>query len=314
LACRQCHIDASGFVKRTRTTSPSHSWNDQGAIQDFGACFACHAPTPYHGKPTQTPYCWDLSSQYLANAAPGKGSFNIFARELQHPEGYWENTQYENLADQYCAPQSQSDWYNPKISFNWFSITSTTSSAYPTTVPYFGPPSGGGTCDVKTSGTYVESESYNTLGDNWQLRTDNSSANGGKHLYATRNSTSNVSGTSAQYRLNFTQTGTYYIWFRSNDNRSSGDDTLWYGLDGARVGDIDSPNSNYNWNWVRNRSSYGPSTARIVINSTGVHTINIWAKENGHRLDGFYLTTSSSTISGSIPSGATTINPSGCGL
>ena len=39
---------------------------------------------------------------------------------------------------------------------------------------------------------------------------------------------------------------------------------------------------------------------RVTINSSGEHTINVWAREDGLRFDGFYLTKSSSS---SIPGG-----------
>ena len=61
-ACRECHIDNSGYVITTQATSPSHSFNTNALIQDFGACFACHAPVPYHAKPASQPACNNLNS------------------------------------------------------------------------------------------------------------------------------------------------------------------------------------------------------------------------------------------------------------
>ena len=75
-ACRQCHIDENGFVYRPGNP-PIHDYNTQGAIKHFGACFACHAPVPYHARPTVRPEWWDT--------APGKGSFNLFYGDYHRP-------------------------------------------------------------------------------------------------------------------------------------------------------------------------------------------------------------------------------------
>ncbi|MEW6218804.1 MAG: cytochrome c3 family protein [Thermodesulfobacteriota bacterium] len=307
LACRECHTDASGRIWTWTAAAPNHAWNTGAGIQDFGACFACHAPQPYHGKPTTAPLCWDLDNNFFA--APGKGAFNLFRTTFQKPQKYYEHTSYERQGKDICR-NARSNWSNPAVSFNWAQISYAGSPAYGQTVPTFGPPSGGDACAVSTTGTYIEAERVDTLGDNWELRSD-ANANSGQYLRALRNAGSNPTGTSAQYRLQFPETGTYYLWFRVNANGSSGDDTLWYGLDGTRVGDMDSP-ANNSYTWVRTRSNTGPSNTAITVSSTGMHTLNIWSKEDGLRLDGVYLTRSTSSISGSIPSGAKVVDPSQC--
>lgn len=125
LACRQCHIDNNGFVKTSSPTAPSHAFNTMANIQDFGACFDCHAPIPYHAKPIQTPECWKImpnSPDYDPTLAPGKDSFNLFAREFQYPDDRWDGSQWDSQANRYCAPISRSNWWNPDINFNWFPI------------------------------------------------------------------------------------------------------------------------------------------------------------------------------------------------
>jgi len=84
---------------------------------------------------------------------------------------------------------------------------------------------------------------------------------------------------------------------------------MWYGVDGNYVGSINFPtNSNYNWGNQR-YNSYGPSSAQITISSAGEHTVVVWARENGFRFDGFYISKSSSLPSGAIPSGASVVDP-----
>ncbi len=167
---------------------------------------------------------------------------------------------------------------------------------------------------VNANGTYVEAENYNSFGSNFSNQSG--SGNGGMYLNATTNSSSSRSGNSVEYKLNFPETGTYYIWFRGNSNGASGDNSLWYGVDNNYVGSITFPtNSNYNWANTPH-SSYGPSPARVTISSAGEHTVNVWARENGLKFDGFYLTkSSSSSIPGGtsvgIPTGAVEIFPTG---
>ena len=177
---------------------------------------------------------------------------------------------------------------------------------------------GGGTtpgaCNVAPTGTYIEAEKFTSPGSGFAVRTG--SGNGNSYLEATTNSTSSPSGTPVSYVLNFTQTGTYYIWFRGNDQRNSSYNSLWYGLNGKMVGDARTPASDSNWRWVNARDSQGPSTVAITISTPGTHTLNIWAKERYFRLDGIYLTRTSGTLPGGtsigVPTGATVISPDSC--
>jgi len=122
LACRQCHIDGNGFVK-TGTDKPSHAFNTSGNIQDFGACFNCHQPTPYHAKPTSRPRdCY--------SATPGKGTFNLFSDEFG---GGGEH----NERNERCEGR-QRDYRNPTITFNMVTIFDYFATNKQWTVPTFG--------------------------------------------------------------------------------------------------------------------------------------------------------------------------------
>jgi hypothetical protein len=152
------------------------------------------------------------------------------------------------------------------------------------------PPSGGNTVD--SNGSYFEAEDYSSFGNNFSERSD-SSASGGTYLLAETNSTRSTSGSATSYELTFTETGTYYIWFLGNSNRSSRDNSLWYGVDGSREGNANFSTSS-GYRWTNDNYNDGPDPTRISISSTGTHTINIWAREDGLRFDGFFLTKSSS--------------------
>jgi hypothetical protein len=168
------------------------------------------------------------------------------------------------------------------------------------------PPTGGGN-SVNPNGSYFEAESYSSFGNNFSERSS-SSASGGTYLLAETNSTSSTSGSATSYQLTFTETGTYYIWFLGDSNGSSGDNSLWYGVDGDRDGNANFSTSS-GYRWTNDNYNDGPDPTRISISSTGTHTINIWARENGLRFDGFYLSKSSSSspsTSGSSDGGDST--------
>ncbi len=324
-ACRECHINNQGYVLQKNLSSvlTSHRINTQGDIQDFGACITCHnyssnsAPyvQPYHAKPSSKP------RYYINNIteAPGRGSFNLFYDQWHRNSG--EDNEGKEPG---CGEDSScngSSWRNPEISFQWLTIDyngnlydvpafSDSGNRPDGGGPPVDPPTGGG-CEIDANGTYVESENYNALGNNWSVQSGDGNGNG--YLYATANSTSSVSGSPAEYDLTFTESGTYYIWFRGKDNGSSDDNSLWYGVDGSMKGNATTPATNNNWSWTRTPHNTGPNPTRITINSAGTYTVTIWARENGFRFDGFYVTKSSSSISGSIPSGADIVDPTNCG-
>ncbi len=347
LACAECHvrvsgpsgnhtieierIDYYGDYSRAPNRSVVHSLSGMAIdyIYNYGMCFDCHngsdaaAVPPFHAKPSfpanhQTWGCVD------ARYAPGRGTFNHFWSEFNADQDSGPDSESyrscENESRQYRDPEPGYGYMIniPCIAENGCSGSSTIAvpvlAAMPEPAgggePPPPPPSGGG-CDVDPNGTYVEAEDYNVFGTNFTEQSGD--GNGGMYLYATANSTSSPSGSPVEYDLNFTETGTYYIWFRGKDNGSTGDNSLWYGIDGSMVGNATTPASNSNWNWTSMPHNTGPNPTRIIVNSTGTHTITIWARENGFRFDGFYLTNSSGSVSGSIPSGASVVDPTNCG-
>jgi hypothetical protein len=90
------------------------------------------------------------------------------------------------------------------------------------------------------------------------------------------------------YHANFVQTGVHYIWIRGN-GLHTGADSLHIGLDGNAVSTAANfknfqPKQEYVWS-----NCYGKS---IAINSTGVHTLNIYMRESGFIADKIVLTKS----------------------
>jgi hypothetical protein len=111
-----------------------------------------------------------------------------------------------------------------------------------------------------------------------------------------------------KYTVNFTQAGTYYVWLRGLADKA-GDASVHVGLDGGRgllgsLLDRDSqamaltPQQVGAWTWFN--TTVSGAVAVLEVPSTGVHTISIWMREDGFRLDKLLLTTNSRFV----PTGA----------
>jgi len=91
------------------------------------------------------------------------------------------------------------------------------------------------------------------------------------------------------YQINFTQTGTHYIWVRGYGPGKS-DDSIHIGLDGQEVLTADHIQKfGSSWTWANITKS---RTAAVVeITDPGLHTINAWMWEDGFVLDKIVVTT-----------------------
>ncbi len=80
------------------------------------------------------------------------------------------------------------------------------------------------------------------------------------------------------YLVNFTQTGTHYIWIRAQGT-SKGSDSLHAGIDGLEVASAASipvPQvAGYDWTVAKT----------LNVSTPGVHTIDIWMREDGTIID-----------------------------
>lgn len=98
-----------------------------------------------------------------------------------------------------------------------------------------------------------------------------------------------------QYTLNFTTTGTYYVWLRGYAPNAAGD-SLYLALDDQPIVTLTgfAPGA---WTWTNERitdSFNGTSAvATLTITGPGLHTLRLWQREDGLRLDRIILTTDS---------------------
>jgi N-acetylneuraminic acid mutarotase/fibronectin type 3 domain-containing protein len=104
-----------------------------------------------------------------------------------------------------------------------------------------------------------------------------------------------------QYRVQFASAGTYHVWLRGNAATTS-DNSVHVGLNGAAVATSDrlSLSTMNAWTWFKTTTD-GP-VATVIVPSAGVHTINVWMREDGFYLDRLLLTADTTqTPSGTGP-------------
>lgn len=172
LACRQCHVDSSGFVQ-TGAGKPSHAFNTNGSIQDFGACFACHQPMPYHAKPTAWPGWYEENQP-----APGRTTFNLFHDEFKpncapdcesHPPG-------RSGYDEGRSPERYNDrnWSSPTISYSMITFFDYFDTNQQWTVPIFGSGGGGTTPPPPTNDSVTITQAdYDQRSDRLRVYAEN---------------------------------------------------------------------------------------------------------------------------------------------
>jgi lysophospholipase L1-like esterase len=96
------------------------------------------------------------------------------------------------------------------------------------------------------------------------------------------------------YEVNFVHTGTHYVWIRglgANDE----DDSVHVGLDGVALSTSDRI-TNFNPTWTWSKATIDGVVATVNVATTGVHTVNVWMREDGFVIDKLVLTISASYI------------------
>lgn len=110
------------------------------------------------------------------------------------------------------------------------------------------------------------------------------------------NTGTSLNGPRMDYPIYFNTTGTYYIWVRmAAGSQTTNDDSFHVGIDGVGRTNTMTTTGNYNngstsWTWVGSINS-----VRISVNipTTGYHTLNVWMREDGTRIDKIIMSNSS---------------------
>ncbi|MCM8537056.1 MAG: PQQ-dependent sugar dehydrogenase [Lentisphaeraceae bacterium] len=93
------------------------------------------------------------------------------------------------------------------------------------------------------------------------------------------------------YQVNFDRAGTFHVWVRGHSIQglSGRSDSVHVGLNGAAVASADRINTftpSYGWS----ESTMDGIQATIEVPSAGVHTVNVWMREDGFTFDKLVLT------------------------
>ena len=114
------------------------------------------------------------------------------------------------------------------------------------------------------------------------------------------------------FLVNFVKTGTHYVWVRGYGKDGSAD-SCHAGLDGQEISTCDRLqyfDPFYAWH---NQTRDGPD-ATFNVTTAGIHTFNIWMREDGFVIDKIVLTSSISYMPiGSGPAESEQSNPGGGG-
>jgi len=85
------------------------------------------------------------------------------------------------------------------------------------------------------------------------------------------------------YKVNFVKTGTHHVWIRGLGATGS-DDSIHAGLDGAESPSSDRISS-FGTTWTWSRDTMDGVSATINVTTAGVHTLNLWMREDGFVVD-----------------------------
>ncbi|MHC4517760.1 MAG: hypothetical protein ACYTAS_04160, partial [Planctomycetota bacterium] len=91
------------------------------------------------------------------------------------------------------------------------------------------------------------------------------------------------------YQIEFVHTGTHYVWVLGY-GMDGNSDSLHSGLDGEAIDTADrigGINGNYNWT---NTAYQDPERIMFEVDTPGLHTLNIWMREDGSTVDKIVLT------------------------
>lgn len=91
------------------------------------------------------------------------------------------------------------------------------------------------------------------------------------------------------FEVEFVHTGIHYLWARGI-GASANDDSYHGGLDGAAISSCDRISS-FGTSWTWSRSTMDNTPATFSVASTGVHTVNVWMREDGFVIDKIVITT-----------------------
>jgi PKD repeat protein len=95
------------------------------------------------------------------------------------------------------------------------------------------------------------------------------------------------------FNVNFAKSGTHYVWLRGLGTNSSGN-SAHLGLDGQANTSADRIDFSATGNWIWTNDTMDAVRATLDVPTPGEHTVNVWMREDGLRLDRVLLATDAS--------------------
>ena len=182
----------------------------------------------------------------------------------------------------------------------------------PTPAPTVSPPSGlpSGTFLSSDGSVVVEAEHFtdriNRSGQTWMERANQPGFTSTGFMVAEPNAPPINTGfttTSPEisFRVFFQAAGTYHVWLRGLATNNS-NDSVHVGLDGAAVSSADRMQLDTKSAFTWFKTTMDGPVATIQVASAGLHSVNVWNRESGFRLDRLLLTSDGAfTPSGNGP-------------
>jgi len=175
---------------------------------------------------------------------------------------------------------------NPLAAFSNRAVTNTTPSASP---------------DLVVLEAESPSASISRGGRSWVQRADRAGFVGSGFMVTEPDSGASINAGFAttspelQYSVTLPSAGTWYVWLRGYGTNTA-NDSVHVGIDGTAPASADrmTLDPRNAWTWF-NTTMDGP-VASLTVASAGSHTINVWMREDGFRIDRLLLTTSASYI------------------
>jgi uncharacterized repeat protein (TIGR02543 family) len=266
---------------------------------------------------------WSGDSQYVANASASSTTVTMPAGNVSITATYSASATYtltvisgsgDGTYDEEDTPQIVADAPQTGYVFDEWTgdvdhVANVNSATTTVTIPDH---------DVTVTATYVvssnafqeesgmvvfEAEHYTGIaagtgaaaGHEWELNSSTSGASNTDVMEALPDATVvNVNGTEGprlDFKANFSTTGVYYCWVRM-PALGAKLDTVYDGLNSSGQSGTDIiTNTSGAWAWVGSNSISVRNT--VTVSSTGIHTYNIWMRENGVKVDKIVLTTNS---------------------
>ena len=133
----------------------------------------------------------------------------------------------------------------------------------------------------------------------WFPETERGTASGGVAMVVNNGAGGSENSTKIEYDIQFTRTGTHYLWYRNSANDGN-DDSAWLHIDGARPPEREAGNqaalSGFtsalaaNYGWASAAFEGGGNRLSFAINTAGLHSVGIARREDGTYLDKFVIT------------------------